>query len=249
MSKQIVVVGGAGAVGMSFVRLAEARGDRVAVLDLASALQAGGMQDRPLSHAIDVAQPASVQAAFGELAQAWDHADAFIYASGFSSVPPKLATDVADEEWSRIINVNLSGAFRTAVAASPLLLKGTSASMVLVSSSMAFGPVKGFAPYITSKAGLIGLTRALALEFAPRIRVNAIAPSAMRTAFLGGGISAGSAATQADWFVDDDFLPTIPMGRLAELEDCAASMAYLVDEGSAYMTGQVLHLNGGKMMR
>ena len=248
MGKQVIVVGGAGAVGHSYVRLAESKGASVAILDLANALQASGLSERPCTYAIDVADPASVKSAFAELAKVWTHADALVYSSGFASVPPKPATEVSDEEWSRIINVNLSGAFRATMAASPLLLKSSAAGIVLVSSSMAFGPVKGFAPYITSKAGLIGLTRALALEFAPRIRVNAIAPSAMRTAFMSGGLGT-QAPAQADWFVPDDYVPTFPMGRLAEPDDCASAIDYLVNDGSAYMTGQVLHLNGGKLMR
>lgn len=249
MDRKVIVVGGAGAVGHSYVELAEAKGANVAILDLATALEQRRLAGRPSTYAIDVANPTSVTNAFRLLAEQWGHADALVYASGFANMPPRPATDFSDDEWSRVIDVNLSGAFRVAQAARPLLLKkdGTT-SMVLVSSSMAIGPVKGFAPYIASKAGLMGLARALALEFAPFIRVNTIAPSAMETPFLTGGTGLADASPPPDWFAPEKFISSIPMGRLAQPSDCAAAIDYLVEESSAFMTGQVIHINGGKQM-
>src|SRR5690606_29601624 len=152
------------------------------------------------------------------------HANALIYLSGYAITPPRPAIEISEEEWLDVLNVNLTGAFRVAMSGNVLLQASPSASLVLMSSGMAYGPVKGFAPYIASKAGLIGLTRALALEMAPHVRVNAIAPSAIETPFLSGGTGAASPCTDADWFKPEHFISTIPMGRLATPADCVGAI-------------------------
>ena len=249
MARRILVVGGAGAIGRAYGAKAMAQGDLVATLDLQTSITQAGMEGHDLVFPIDVSDPASIADAFARLGEAWDVADALIYLSGYTLSPPRPAEDVTEREWTGVIDVNLSGAFRVAMASLPLLRAGAGGSIVLVSSAMAFGPVKGFAPYIASKAGMIGLTRSLALELAPAIRVNALAPSAMETPFAAGGTGRSDPNASADWFAPEAFIPTIPLGRLAQVDDCLGTLDYLVGQDSAFVTGQVLHINGGRQMR
>lgn len=247
MPKRIIAVGGAGAVGRAFTSHMEAQGHAVFVLDLAASIETAGMRARAHVCDIDVSSASSVAQAVESVAAQWEAIDALVYFSGYTLSPPRPLLAVEDEEWCAVIDVNLSGAFRAAKAFHPLLDQN-GGSIVLVSSSMFYNPVKGFAPYIASKAGMIGLTRALAIEFGPTIRVNALAPSAMETPFLAGGSGRVPADTTAEWFLPDNFVPTIPLGRLAEVEDCVGPLEFLISDSSAFMTGQVVHINGGRAM-
>jgi len=247
--RRIIVVGGAGAIGRAYSCAAQARGNEIAVLDLATSLKAAGIADHSLVFETDVSDPRQVISAFRALASQWASADGLVYLSGFTLSPPRAAWEIADRDWCNVLDVNLTGAFRVACAARALLSASTSASIVFVSSAMAFGPIKGFAPYIASKAGLIGLTRALAVELAPAIRVNALAPSAMETPFLTGGTGRTADSMTPGWFSPEDMISGIPLGRLAQTRDCIGALQYLLGENSAFMTGQVLHINGGRSMR
>lgn len=248
MGKRLVLVGGAGAIGQAFARNADSEGDEVVIFDLEASLRQAGLLDVDHAFPVDVTRRDSIDQAVRKLSERWDSVDGLVYLSGYSTVPPRLAVEVSDDEWNAIIDVNLTGAFRTITAVEPLLKAGEG-RIVIVSSSMAFGPVKGFAPYIASKAGLIGLTRALALEFAPFVRVNAIAPSAMETPFLVGGTGLSEDDSKSDWFDATSFIDSIPMGRLAVTEDCVGAIDYLLSNKAGFVTGQVIHINGGRQMR
>lgn len=143
------------------------------------------------------------------------------------------------DRWAKTISVNLSGTFHVVRAAVPHL-KGTSgASVVLLSSQLArLGSAHG-AHYAASKTAIEGLTRALALELAPHdVRVNCVAPGMTRTAIL-DPYSEEELARRAE---------AVPARRIGEPEDVAAAVALLVSEDGSYMTGAVLHVNGGVLM-
>ncbi|WP_213571077.1 SDR family oxidoreductase [Rhodococcus sp. USK13] len=246
--ERIIVVGGAGAVGLTYVDLAVSRGATVAVLDLPVSLDRATLPDEVLRYSVDVTSRSDVDLAVEDLTGRWGAANGLVYLSGYALSPPRPAPDVTDDEWASILDVNLAGAFRCSTSALQLLRAGQGA-IVLVSSAMAFGPVAGFAPYIASKAGMIGLTRALALEFAPEVRVNAIAPSAMDTPFVTGGSTAPGTRDVESWFDPSTFANGIPMGRLADTADCVGAIDFLLSESSAFITGQVLPINGGRFMR
>ncbi|MGB8417010.1 SDR family NAD(P)-dependent oxidoreductase [Paraburkholderia sp.] len=248
MTKKILVVGGCGAVGSAVVAGIRARGDDAAVFDLPKSLER--LRDADvLNFPVDVRDRASVRSAYENLGNAWGRLDGLVYTSGFANSPPTPAENLTDSEWRDVLDVNLFGAFLVATCGRTLLLEGQQSSIVFVSSSMAFGPVPGFAPYIASKAGLIGLTRALALEFSPKVRVNVIAPSAMETPFLAGGTGRVEDEAIPGWFDARMMSSQIPLGRLATPQDCAGAIDFLLDERSSFITGQVITLNGGKQMR
>ncbi len=147
--------------------------------------------------------------------------------------------DLPPERWARTISVNLSGSFHVVRAAVPHLRASGQGTAVLVSSQLArLGSAHG-AHYASSKTAIEGLTKALALELGPHgVRVNCVAPGMTRTAIL-------------DLYSEEELARrarAVPVRRIGEVEDVAAAVALLVSEDSSYMTGAVLHVNGGVMM-
>jgi len=147
--------------------------------------------------------------------------------------------DLPPDRWAKTISVNLSGSFHVVRAAVPHLKGSDVGSAVLVSSQLArLGSAHG-AHYAASKTALEGLTKALALELGPHgVRVNCVAPGMTRTAIL-------------DPYSDEELARRaegVPVRRIGEVEDVAAAVALLVSEDSSYMTGAVIHVNGGVMM-
>jgi NAD(P)-dependent dehydrogenase (short-subunit alcohol dehydrogenase family) len=147
--------------------------------------------------------------------------------------------DLTPERWARTIHVNLSGSFHVVREAVPHLRGSEGANVVLLSTQLArIGSAHG-AHYASSKAAIEGLTRALALELAPfGIRVNCVAPGMTRTAIL-DPYSEEELAVRAS---------KVPCRRIGEPEDLAAAVALLVSEDSSFMTGAVVHVNGGVLM-
>jgi NAD(P)-dependent dehydrogenase (short-subunit alcohol dehydrogenase family) len=145
--------------------------------------------------------------------------------------------------------VNLRAAFLCARFALPHLHRSDDACIINVSSSLAYNPNKGSAAYVASKGGMVSLTKALAMENAPRVRANVVAPSAVDTEFLYGGTASPDASPDDHLFklTLPSYLSGIPMGRLAEPADVVGPILFLAGPGARYITGQVLHVNGGRI--
>ena len=150
-----------------------------------------------------------------------------------------MRLSVSDEEWLRVIDTDLSGAFKVCRAASALLGKADDASVVNVGSIAGSVGIAGRTGYTSAKAGLEGFTRTLALEWAPRnIRVNNVAPGWTRTEMVDGGIKQGR--------IDEAFLNSrIGLGRLAEPREIAQVVFFLASPAASYVTGQTLLVDGG----
>jgi NAD(P)-dependent dehydrogenase (short-subunit alcohol dehydrogenase family) len=149
--------------------------------------------------------------------------------------------DTAIAEWSRILDVNLTGALRMCQAAFPLLRESSAASVVNIVSTHALRPAEDVAAYAVSKAGLMHLTRILALEWAPDgIRVNGVAPSIVATAMT------------ADLMVDraefDRRVARIPLGRAIAADDVAEAVAFLASSHATMITGEILTVDGGELI-
>ena len=149
--------------------------------------------------------------------------------------------ELTDEDWDAVHDVNLKGAFRCSQAAAKAMIEaGNGGSIVNLASVAAFRCSPNGVHYAASKAGVIGLTRAIALDLAPhRIRVNAIAPGTTDTAQPRYGMSEEELAAAGD---------AIPLGRIATPEDVAALAVFLLSGESAHVTGQTLHVNGGQFL-
>ena len=246
MTRRIAVAGGCGGIGRALVAALRSDGAQVAVLDQATVLEETDRAEATLSLAVEACDPGSVATCFEELQDAWGSLDGFVNLCGFLS--DKQTVDrCPDALWHGDLEGNLTSAFYLARSSIPLLRGGISASVVLVSSGLGLHPLPGYGAYAAAKAGLLALARQLALELAPKIRVNAVAPGAVNTAFLSGGTGRGprAAASQIDPAAT---AAGIPMGRIAEPSDVVGPIRFLLGPGSAFMTGQVLHVNGGRYM-
>jgi 3-oxoacyl-[acyl-carrier protein] reductase len=181
----------------------------------------------------DLADDASVDGLAAELRERWRSLDGLVLNAG--SYPRVAFDEMADGEFERCLRVNLSGPARLVRRLLPLLRASPSASVVFVSSVLAFAGSSHGAHYAAAKAGQIGLARSLARELAPRIRVNVVAPGAIDTAILAGDTPAVRREREG----------RIPLGRVGRAEEVAEAIAFLLLPSGSYTTGAVLHANGG----
>jgi len=186
----------------------------------------------------DVASDEDVRDAAAFAQSAWTHVDFLVNNAG---IFPRHATcDMSEGEWRRVIDTNLGGAFHCVKYFVPLMRPDSGAGIINISSGRALEGAANGAAYSATKAGLLGLTRALAREFAPRgIRVNSVVPGLSDTA-------------QPRLELSDEQLfaagRTIPLGRIGLPEDIARGVAFLLSDEASYMTGQKLVINGGAIM-
>ncbi|MEN3358527.1 MAG: hypothetical protein V7637_2509 [Mycobacteriales bacterium] len=244
----ILVTGATGALGGAAARALAARGARLTVAggnaealgELVAELSemAAGVASvprRPETPADAAAMVAAAVAAQGGL-------DGVLVASGMNQVAPITEMDVAD--FDRVMDANVRGSWLVCQAAGrQLLAQGRGGQVVLVSSTRGrLGHPAGYSAYCSSKAAVDLLTKTLAAEWgSQQIRVNAIAPTVFRselTAWMYADDPQGQATRQA-------MLARIPLGRLAEPDDFVGTLVYLFSGASAFLTGQVIYLDGG----
>jgi 3-oxoacyl-[acyl-carrier protein] reductase len=150
-----------------------------------------------------------------------------------------LIARLKDEDWDRVLEVNLKGAFNCIKAACRPMMKQHSGRIINISSVVAYMGNPGQANYAASKAGLVGLTKAVARELASRqVTVNAVAP----------GFIATDMTANLSEKVQADMLAQIPLNRFGAPEDVAAVVAFLASDAAGYITGEVIHINGGLIM-
>jgi 3-oxoacyl-[acyl-carrier protein] reductase len=222
-----VVAGGAGDLGRPIVAALREAGLRVAVLDLVA--------EGEDAFACDLTDPDAVEAAVAAAAESVGPIGSFVYAAGLQSELELSAMTL--EEFRRITDASLTGCFLTARALAPRMVGGgaiVAFSSGLGTRGMAHGP-----HYAAAKAGVVALVKSLALELGPRLRVNAVAPGPIRSRMV-DGMDADRMAGRG--------LDAIPLGRIGEPDDVVGPVLFLLGAGSAYMTGAVLHVNGGMLM-
>lgn len=187
----------------------------------------------------DVANAAAVDAAFKEVVAAEGGLHILVNNAGIAI--NTLVLGAKDADWKRSIDVNLNGTFHCCRAALRSLLKARDAGRIINITSITgeIGSV-GQAPYVASKAAVIGLTKTLAREYASRgVTVNAVSP---------GYIDTDMTANELPEARRVELLKSIPLGRIGKPEDVAAAVAFLAGPAAAYITGQVLRVNGGLFM-
>ena len=239
-----VVTGSSRGIGAAVARGLAARGLGVCInyasrREPAEALvreieAAGG---RAFAKQADVSDFAQARALVEETAERFDGVRVVVNNAGFSQ--RRTLEQMTLEDWDRAIAVNLSAAFYVAKAALPYLEREPWARIVNVSSLRAMSGSDHGAHYAAAKAGLIGLTKSLALELAPRITANAVAPGYTRTDMTAGDLERHGEAIRA----------RIPLGRPAEPEEIAALVVFLASEEASYITGETINANGGIYVR
>jgi len=244
VTRVAVVTGGASGIGLGVVRQLVAEGDRVAILDLsgeaakaaAADLQAQGAD--AVAVEVDVAERSSVESAFAQVRDDLGPVEILVTSAGVDSFDAVL--DITAEKWDRILAVNLTGTFTCVHAALPGMISAGWGRIVTISSSSAQSGAPNMAHYAASKGGVIALTKALAVELARNgITANTIAPSLVDTPM------ARKAEADGDFPGVDVVGPMVPLGRAGTPEDIAAACSYLCSDGGAYVTGQIIGVNGG----
>ena len=249
-SSRMVVAGGCGGIGRELVTQAIASGVEVVVLDLPASMRDDTKVDGAQYIGFDASDPSTIEAAAARVETQWDRVDSFVFLSGYPILPKRPLAEISLSQWNHLMSVNLTSAYLLANAFLPMLRKSEQAAMVTVASSLAYQVMPGMGAYATSKGGLVSLTKALAAECAPRIRANVVAPGAVEnTDFLVGGPARGDTDTDRSWFdaMVGKYVATIPLGRVAMPADVVGPILFLAGPASGYMTGQVLHLNGGRL--
>lgn len=241
---RVVVVGGCGGIGREVVKALVSTGSRTTVMDLAASYERHPSPNETTFVPIDAHDENSIRAGYAKVGEDGE-IDALINLVGYRDDLHRI-TDRDSSSWDDIIAGNLRSAFLICRHALPLMAVGS--SLVNVSSGLATRVLPGYAPYSAAKAGVIALTKGIAIENAPRVRANAVAPAAVKTAFLAGGTGRVD-DEDGDWDSEySGYVKTIPMGRLAVPVDIVGPILFLAGAASGYMTGQVLYINGGGLM-
>ncbi len=239
--KVALVTGGAIGIGEATVRHIVGEGGKAVIVDMNVTRAEAIVADLPQGSAIfaetDVASEASVERALARSMAAFGRVDILVNAAGITSlVGPVLVEDAKLEDWNRMLGINLTGAFLMTKHAVRQMKAQRYGRIVNISSTAALGGgYRGAAPYASSKAGLVGLTREVAREVgAFGITVNAVGPGPTKT-------------PTRQLLVDKEaeLVKTVPVGFLAEASDIANAIVFLASDAARFITGQLLFVDGG----
>lgn len=239
--KIALVTGGANGIGYACASIFAREGAKVWIAD--SNADAGSKAARKLKAefvACDVGDARQAEALIDAVARGAKRLDILVNNAGIA--PSKPFLDMSEEDWDRVIRVNLKGAFLVGQAAARLMVaKKTQGAIVNMSSVNAVLAIPGLAAYNVSKGGLNQLTRVMALELAPHgIRVNAIGPGTIATELARKAVLGSPEAKTK-------IMSRTPMGRLGEPAEIAETALFLATKRSSYMTGQIVYVDGGRL--
>lgn len=228
-----IISGGNGGIGTAISNALSASGWRVASLDLTPG------SDSELGIAVDVRDGHAVTDAVRRVETELGAVDGVVAAAGVVSEAP--FSELETDEWHRVLEVSLSGTYHLFHAVIPGMGRRGHGSAVALSSGYARSGYRFGGHYAAAKAGVEALVKSLALEFGPAgVRVNAVAPGPVFTPML------GHIEDITRWRQDRE--RRIPLGRIAEPDEVAGPVAFLLSEASRYITGQVIQVNGGLLM-
>ena len=237
--KRVLITGGASGIGFATAKRFLDEGARLAILDRdEAALQRAGKELPNLDGAMlaDVSDEKSVRRAFAELDRLFAGLDVLINNAGISV--RNRFMDITPEQWRTVIGVNLNGVFYVAQQAARRMLAGGGGVILNMGSTNGLTGYHHYADYNATKAGVIELSRSMALELGPTIRVNAVCPGFIMTPMQ-----------EAEYTVEmrQTFENKVPLRKLGRPEDVAALFAFLASDEAAFITGQYYIVDGGEI--
>ena len=229
MTRSVLVTGGNRGIGLAIARAFVAQGDKVAVTHRSS-----GPPEGLFGVECDVTDTAAVDAAFTAVEA--EHGPVEVLVSNAGMTEDTLLLRMSEDQFSRVLDTNLTAAYRVCKRAAGRMLRARSGRIVLVSSVVAMTGSAGQTNYAAAKAGLIGFGRSLARELGSRgVRANVVAP--------------GYVSTRLTDVLPDELkeamLANTPLGRLGDPEDIAGAVRFLASDAAAFITGEVLLVDGG----
>jgi meso-butanediol dehydrogenase/(S,S)-butanediol dehydrogenase/diacetyl reductase len=243
---RVLVTGGASGIGRATAELLGSRGDAVALLDrdadlLAqelTRLKAAGVEAAGAE--ADVSDPAAVERAVAALEASLGGLEGLVAAAGIGGYTGDV-TETEDEAWQRVLAVNLTGVFNVCRAVVPCMRRCGGGAIVTISSQFGLVGCLSSPAYCAAKAGVVGLTRAMAVDHADEgIRVNCVCPGPVDTPMLHGGAPSRYAAAE-----EERVRRRMPLGRNAQAGEIAATVAFLLAGGASYLTGSIVSADGG----
>lgn len=238
-----VITGGGRGIGKAIAVALAKRGVNIALVDVnleiaketASELQNYGVKSIPFK--ADVSNSSDVASLFDLTIKEFGKIEILVNNAGITR--DGLLLRMKEEDWDQVININLKGTFLCSKEAIKIMSKNRYGRIINIASVVAFMGNPGQANYSASKAGIVGLTKTVAKEYASRgITVNAVAPGFITTAMT-------EALPEG---VKQEMLKAIPMGRFGNVDDVANAVLFFAQPESGYITGQVIHVNGGMYM-
>lgn len=227
--RSVLVTGGNRGIGRAIAEAFLAQGDRVAVTT-----RNGGAPDGALDVRCDVTDTAAVEAAFATVEEAHGPVEVLVANAGITA--DTLVLRMSEEQWSSVIDTNLTGSFRLAKRAAKGMLRQRKGRIIFISSVVGLLGSAGQVNYAASKAGLVGMARSLARELGSRsITANVVAPGFVETDMTDVLTDEQRAAIKTQ----------VPLGRYAQPAEVAAAVTWLAGDGGAYVTGAVIPVDGG----
>ncbi|KQW52852.1 3-oxoacyl-ACP reductase [Nocardioides sp. Root1257] len=227
--RSVLVTGGNRGIGRAIAEAFVANGDRVAVTT-----RSGGAPDGALDVRCDITDAAQVDAAFAQIEEAHGPVEVLVANAGITA--DTLLLRMSDDDWSSVLDTNLTGSFRLAKRASKGMLRLRRGRIVFISSVVGLTGSAGQVNYAASKSGLVGMARSIARELGSRsITANVVAPGFIETDMTGVLTDEQKAA----------ILAQVPLGRYGAVDEIAETVLWLTGPGAAYVTGAVIPVDGG----
>jgi NAD(P)-dependent dehydrogenase (short-subunit alcohol dehydrogenase family) len=228
VSRVVLVTGGNRGIGLAIAQAFAAAGDRVAVTYRDQGV------DGFFSVRCDVTVPEEVDAAFAAVEEQLGPVEVLVSNAGVTA--DTLLLSMKEDAWARVIDANLTGAYRVARRATSKMIRARKGRMIFISSVVALTGSPGQVNYAASKAGLVGLARSLAREIGGRgVTVNVVAPGFVTTDMTAALPEARKA----------EIVASVPLQRMASPEEIASAVTWLASDGAAYVTGAVIPVDGG----